>query len=141
MFCRNCGSEVDERAVVCTKCGVKPNDGAAFCQSCGKETQPAAVVCIHCGVQLARSGEQIKSRAGTKIPAGVCGILLGCLGVHKFILGYTTAGLIMLLVSLLSCGVLAGVVAIIGLIEGILYLCKSDEEFVQTYVDNERQWF
>ena len=38
--------------------------------------------------------------AEKKIPAGVCGILLGWLGVHKFILGYTTEGLIMLIVTL-----------------------------------------
>src|SRR3974390_544811 len=42
--------------------------------------------------------------ASGKIPAGVCGILLGSLGIHKFILGYTGAGLILLLVTVLSCG-------------------------------------
>ena len=80
-------------------------------------------------------------RASNKIAAGVCGILLGCLGVHKFILGYTLAGLIMLLVSVLSCGVAAPVFGIIGLIEGILYLVKSDEEFVRIYVDGRKEWF
>jgi hypothetical protein len=33
------------------------------------------------------------------------------------------------------------VIAIIGLIEGIVYLTKSDEEFVRTYVDGRREWF
>lgn len=80
-------------------------------------------------------------RASNKIGAGICGILLGGLGIHKFILGYTSAGLIMLLVSLLSCGLLAPIVHLIGLIEGIIYLCKSDDEFVRIYVDNRREWF
>jgi TM2 domain-containing membrane protein YozV len=80
-------------------------------------------------------------RASNKIGAGICGILLGWLGIHKFILGYTGAGIIMLLVSLLSCGILSGIVWIIGLIEGIIYLCKSDDEFVRIYVDNRREWF
>jgi TM2 domain-containing membrane protein YozV len=80
-------------------------------------------------------------RASNKIAAGVCGILLGGLGVHKFILGYTGAGLIMLLVSLLTCGVLLPLVHLIGLIEGIVYLCKSDDDFVRDYVDNRREWF
>jgi TM2 domain-containing membrane protein YozV len=80
-------------------------------------------------------------RASNKVPAGVCGIILGALGVHKFILGYTGAGMIMLLVSVLSCGVAAGVMHIIGLIEGIIYLTKSDEEFVRTYVDGRKEWF
>ncbi|HEV2329520.1 MAG TPA: NINE protein [Verrucomicrobiae bacterium] len=81
------------------------------------------------------------SRASNKIPAGVCGILLGSLGVHKFILGYTGAGLIMLLITLLSCFVLAPIIHIIGLIEGIVYLCKSDDDFVRTYVEGRREWF
>jgi len=81
------------------------------------------------------------SRASNKIAAGICGILLGWLGVHKFILGYTGAGLIMLLVSLLSCFFLWPIMHIIGLIEGIIYLTKSDEDFVRTYVDGRKEWF
>ena len=80
-------------------------------------------------------------RASNKIPAGICAILLGGLGIHKFILGYTGAGLIMLLVSILTCGLVWPVLHIIGLIEGIIYLCKSDDEFVRTYVDGRREWF
>jgi TM2 domain-containing membrane protein YozV len=83
----------------------------------------------------------IASRASNKIPAGVCGILLGSLGVHKFILGYTGAGLVMLLVTILTCGIAWPVIHIIGLIEGIVYLCKSDEEFVRIYVDGRKEWF
>jgi TM2 domain-containing membrane protein YozV len=81
------------------------------------------------------------TRASNKIPAGICGILLGGFGVHKFILGYTGAGLVVLLVSLLSCFILAPVMHLIGLIEGIIYLCKSDEEFVRVYVDGRKEWF
>ncbi|HOB31488.1 MAG TPA: TM2 domain-containing protein [Verrucomicrobiota bacterium] len=81
------------------------------------------------------------ARASMKIPAGVCGILLGSLGIHKFILGYTGAGLIMLLLTLVTCGVGAIVTYPIGLIEGIIYLTKTDEEFVRTYVDGRREWF
>jgi TM2 domain-containing membrane protein YozV len=81
------------------------------------------------------------ARASNKIAAGICGILLGSLGVHKFILGYTGAGLVMLLVSLLTCGVGGTVMWVIGLIEGIIYLCKPDDEFVRTYVDGRKEWF
>ena len=83
----------------------------------------------------------LAARASNKIPAGICGVLLGSLGVHKFILGYTGAGLIMLLVTVLSCGIAYPVMHIIGLIEGILYLCKTDEDFVRTYVDGRKEWF
>jgi TM2 domain-containing membrane protein YozV len=80
-------------------------------------------------------------RASNKIPAGVCAILLGGLGIHKFILGYTGAGVLMLLLSILTCGIVWPILHIIGIIEGIIYLCKTDDEFVRTYVDGRREWF
>lgn len=84
-------------------------------------------------------------RASSKIAAGICGILLGSLGVHKFILGYTGAGVIMLLVTILggivTCGISSWVIWIIGLIEGIVYLTKSDAEFVRLYVEGRKEWF
>jgi TM2 domain-containing membrane protein YozV len=83
----------------------------------------------------------VASRASNKIPAGICGILLGSLGIHKFILGYTGAGLVMLLATILTCGIAGVVLHLIGLIEGIIYLCKSDEEFVRIYVDGRKEWF
>jgi TM2 domain-containing membrane protein YozV len=80
-------------------------------------------------------------QSGNRIAAGICGILLGALGIHKFILGFTTPGIIMLLVTLLTCGWGALAMWPIGLIEGIMYLSKSDEEFYQTYVVEKRGWF
>lgn len=82
-----------------------------------------------------------QSFAGNKVAAGVCGIVLGSLGIHKFILGLTTPGLIMLLVTVLTCGVGAVVMTPIGLIEGIIYLTKSDEEFYQLYYIDKKGWF
>jgi TM2 domain-containing membrane protein YozV len=79
--------------------------------------------------------------ADKKIAAGICGILLGYLGIHKFILGYTKEGVIMLLVTILTLGFAGFIMGIIGLIEGIIYLTKSDEDFVNTYVTNKRGWF
>ena len=79
--------------------------------------------------------------SNNKIVAGICGILLGALGVHKFVLGYTKEGIIMLLVTVATCGIGGCVTSIIGLIEGIIYLTKSDEEFVSTYVTGRKGWF
>jgi TM2 domain-containing membrane protein YozV len=87
------------------------------------------------------SQESVQAFAGKKIAAGVCGILLGSLGIHKFILGLTTPGIIMLLVSVLTCGFGAPVMQIIGLIEGILYLTKPDEEFYNLYAVQKKGWF
>ncbi|MGD9688161.1 MAG: TM2 domain-containing protein [Phycisphaerales bacterium] len=79
--------------------------------------------------------------AEKKIVSGILAILLGALGIHKFILGYTVPGIIMLLITVLSLGLLAFIPGIIGLIEGIIYLTKSDEEFVRVYVQGRRAWF
>ena len=73
-----------------------------------------------------------------KIAAGLCAILLGWLGIHKFILGYTTEGIIYLVISLFSCGTVS---TILGIIEGVVYLTKSDEEFYQTYQVGKKTWF
>ena len=76
-----------------------------------------------------------------KMAAGICGILLGGLGIHKFILGYTNEGVVMLLITLLTCGAGGVVTGVIGLAEGIIYLTKTDEDFYQTYMLNQKGWF
>ncbi|RKE98630.1 TM2 domain-containing protein [Ichthyenterobacterium magnum] len=80
-----------------------------------------------------------------KVLAGVLGIVLGWAGVHKFVLGYNKEGAIMLVSSIvlyfLTCGIGTLVVSIIGLVEGIIYLTKSDEEFYNTYQVGQKPWF
>lgn len=95
------------------------------------------------------SASEIQSK---KLASGLLGILLGAFGIHKFYLGYQQEGIVMILVTLLggvvggfiTCGLLFPVVmvmSVIGLVEGILYLTKSDEEFANTYLRNRRPWF
>jgi len=80
-----------------------------------------------------------------KLAAGLLGIFLGAFGIHKFVLGYTTPGVIMLLISLVggvvTCGVASFVIGVIGLIEGIIYLTKTPEEFQALYIDGRKEWF
>ncbi|MEB3264430.1 MAG: TM2 domain-containing protein [Synechococcus sp.] len=76
-----------------------------------------------------------------KLAAGLLGIFLGAFGIHKFLLGYTTAGIIMLVVTLVTCGFGGFVMGVIGLVEGIIYLTKTPEEFKATYLDAKREWF
>ncbi|WP_136667591.1 TM2 domain-containing protein [Flavobacterium sp. H122] len=71
-----------------------------------------------------------------KVICGVLGILLGSLGVHKFVLGYTTEGIIQIILN-----IFCGLGGLIGLIEGIIYLTKTDEEFYNTYQLNKKPWF
>ena len=67
--------------------------------------------------------------------AGLLAIFLGFLGVHYFYLGKTTPGIIILLVSIFSCGVLAAVVETLTLIQGIIMLTMSEEDFEKKYTD------
>lgn len=106
-----------------------------FCKYCGKESETE--VCEEC--QKAHSEDTIEveatkvesnttstnPNAKSKIAAGLLGIFLGSLGVHNFYLGFTGKAIAQLLISLLSCGMLAGVSGIWGLIEGILILTGS----------------
>ncbi len=83
--------------------------------------------------------------ADKKLVSGILAILLGGLGIHKFYLGYQKEGIIMLVVSLVggafTCGIISGAVWIIGVVEGVLYLTKTDQEFDAMYVKGRKPWF
>ncbi len=84
-----------------------------------------------------------------KMLAGVLGIFLGWAGAHKFVLGYNKEGFILLGIFLLSIPLMCIIVGaftiyipvIIGIIEGIIYLTKSDAEFYNTYQAGKKPWF
>lgn len=141
MYCRNCSKEVDNQAVACPSCGVPPRAAKKFCNNCGSETQDIQTMCTKCGVSLS-----VASAGGkNKVIAGLLAIFLGWLGIHKFYLGYNKEGIIMILISLIggliTCGAVSGIVSIIALIEGIIYITKTDDEFYQLYVVGNKVWF
>jgi TM2 domain-containing membrane protein YozV len=80
---------------------------------------------------------QMPLQENKKITAGILALLIGSLGIHKFILGYTKEGIIQIVISVFTCGI----GGIIPFIEGIIYLTKSDEEFYNTYQVNKKGWF
>ncbi len=126
-YCPNCGAQNSVYDNGCRRCGTRlPNVGMPM--------QPAG----NPGMQTKPEG------ADKKLAAGLCGILLGGFGVHKFILGYKNEGFIMLAIYLggiILCGIPSLVICIIGIVEGIMYLTKSDEEFARTYIYNRQPWF
>jgi TM2 domain-containing membrane protein YozV len=73
--------------------------------------------------------------AQKKMVAGILGILLGFVGAHRFYLGDTTGGIIRICLNVVCAA------GIIGLIEGIIYLTKSDEDFKRIYLDEKKAWF
>jgi len=121
----------------CTKCGAQNDEMAQYCVGC---QAPLPSIGGYQPMQSVNQGPMTDWKAmgaDKKLVAGICGILLGGFGVHKFILGYTTEGIIQIVITFVTCG--AG--SIVGLIEGIIYLTKSDEEFVRTYIQNKKGWF
>jgi TM2 domain-containing membrane protein YozV len=133
-------------AVFCTKCGAQNDDYTQTCLQCQaplpslggyQPIQPPSPT------PYGQTSVQDWQRAGAdkKVIGGILAIILGGLGVHKFMFGYQKEGLIMLLVSVLSCGILYPIMHVIGIVEGIMYLTKSDEEFVRTYLIAKKGWF
>lgn len=128
------------------------------CPNCKTQNLAPGGRCTNCGTTLPIAPmpmqpvyKQQVPGAEKKLAAGICGILIGSLGIHKFILGYQQEGLIYLamfaasiIIAFVTCGIgsfLIMVPSIMGIVEGIIYLTKSDEEFVQTYVVNKKPWF
>lgn len=123
MFCKNCGQQMVDQAVVCVKCGCAAGAGANFCPNCGQPTVPGAVVCTTCGVALNApvANAAVNPNAKSKLTAGLLGIFLGAWGVHNFYLGNTGRAIAQIVVTLVTCGV----GSLWGLIEGIMILCGS----------------
>ena len=87
--------------------------------------------------EFSHNANEIIIQDNKKVVAGIFALLLGSLGIHKFILGYTKEGIIQIVISIVTCGI-AG---IIPFIEGIIYLTKSDAEFMRIYQVGRRPWF
>lgn len=99
------------------------------------------------------------SSSRSKVAAGLLAIFLGGLGIHKFYLGYLGPGLIILGLWTLGfsmeffwrsslfgpfsdIGILIWfLLVLIALIEGVIYLTKSNEEFEELYIRQRRDWF
>ena len=126
MYCRNCGNEMNNEAVVCVKCGAPKGKGNTFCSNCGNTVGPNAEFCMNCGVSFKKPEEPKGDKS--KIAAGLLGIFLGAYGIHNFYLGYTGKAVAQLLlgtVGILACGLGILASSIWGLIEGIMILCES----------------
>lgn len=106
-----------------------PGQDEQYCSSCGAIIKREAEICPECGVRNRPFGDSAASGSKDRVTAGVLAILLGWFGAHKFYLGDTGLGILYL------CFFWTGIPAIVGLIEGILYLTKTDEEFHRAYVE------
>jgi TM2 domain-containing membrane protein YozV len=154
-FCSQCGQALTLGINACSNCGnvipseltqppspiyplpnsVPPNSPIYPLQAPTPQNSPINPISTPVPVR----NEAVHSK---KIAACLFGVCLGFLGAHKFYLGYPIPGIILLSISILTCCVYGFIItAIIGTIEGILYIAKTDEEFEQTYITNRRPWF
>ena len=70
-----------------------------YCNSCGAEINDKAVVCVKCGVPATPAGEVGKS-AKTRVVYVLLGFFLGGFGIHNFYAGRTGVAVAQLLVTL-----------------------------------------
>lgn len=102
MYCRNCGNEVSEKAVMCVACGTPPRKGDKFCWNCKAETSAEAAICLKCGVDLKGVNLEGKDWLTTLL---LC-FFLGVIGIHRFYTGHTVIGIIQI-ITLGGCGIWA----------------------------------
>ena len=99
-----------------------------FCHSCGTSIYSRAEICPHCGVrQPMQYNPSANRRSRDRVAAALFAFFLGSFGAHKFYLGRIGQGVLYLLFSWTL------IPAILGFIEGIIYLTKSDEQFAAEY--------
>jgi TM2 domain-containing membrane protein YozV len=89
-----------------------------FCSKCGKQVDANLAFCPDCGTRTAAAAVPVGGELKSKIAAGLLGIFLGGWGIHRFYLGYTTIGIIQIVVTLIT----LGFGGLWGFIEGIMIL-------------------
>jgi len=105
MYCRNCGNEVSEKAIMCVACGTPPKAGDKFCSNCKAETTPEALICMKCGVSLKHDNIIYGDEKDWLTTLLLC-FFLGVFGIHRFYTGHTAIGVVQLL-TLGGCGIWA----------------------------------
>lgn len=97
MFCRNCGHPLPH--------------GSAYCETCGAATGLAQSQRGHAPAAYRPEGK-------SRVAAGVLGIVLGHIGVHRFYLGYIGIGILQIVVTCCT----LGIGGLWGFVEGIVIL-------------------
>jgi hypothetical protein len=100
MYCRNCGNEVSEKAVMCVACGTPPKSGVKYCFNCKAETASDAVICMKCGVSLKENNViNVTGEGKDWLTTLLLCIFLGVLGVHRFYTKHIGLGVLQLLTA------------------------------------------
>jgi hypothetical protein len=151
------------KIVKCQSCNTDNTGLENFCRNCGTSLGDPFQNQNPQNQQMQQPFNQGNQQqipgADKKMLAGILGIALGVMGLgvgaHKFVMGYQQEGIILLsvyligiIITVVTCGFgffigipMMVIPGIIGIIEGIIYLTKSDQEFVDTYINGKKPWF
>lgn len=136
-ICEECNTEIQSKNY-CKKCvGELLSESKKKIEKLEDNSKQAPMVFMNAGGGASSSSSSSSSSGQpggfvpvctkSKVVAGILGILLGGLGAHKFYLGRIGQGIL----YLLFCW--TGIPAIIGFIEGILYLVQNEQSFAMKY--------
>ena len=141
-------NNLKERKIFCSNCNAELRLGSKFCSKCGRVIENKSSNEMTSKDRLSTSktskvndSTEISDLKSKRLSAGLCAILLGGFGVHKFILGYNQEGYIYLgafIATFCFGGFL--LVSLFALVEGIIYLTMPIDQFKRTYVDNKKEW-
>jgi hypothetical protein len=125
LMCKKCAGATASGTAAATANPVKGAD-EIFCRSCGAVIKKEAEICPKCGVRQ-QSVPGATSGGKSRVVAAILAILLGTFGIHKFYLGKPFQGLIYLVLCW------TGLPLLVGIVEGVIYLMATDEEFEKKY--------
>ncbi len=102
-----------------------------YCTECGSRINAKAEICVHCGVRQLSTVSQntmgIAPNGRSRVVAALLALFLGGIGAHRFYLGKIGTGIL----YLVFCWTF--IPSLIGLIEGLVLLGMSNEEFARQY--------
>ncbi|MBI2918564.1 MAG: TM2 domain-containing protein [Chloroflexi bacterium] len=151
VYCSNCGVIIKRQSEFCSKCGVKvavvpapaavgapagapqvteataPGPDEIYCSSCGAIIKRRAEICMRCGVRVVGPPAAPPAPATTfsdksRLTAGILGILLGGIGVHRIYLGNIGIGILQIVVSIIT----LGIGSLWGFVEGIIIIAGGN---------------
>lgn len=124
-YCSSCGAQMDDSASFCSKCGTPaPRSQAEY-----SRPQPNSY-------QQPYHDHNPKDR----VAAALLALFLGTIGIQYFYMGKNKAGVICILISVLTCFVGAVILDVLFFIQGIIMLCGTQEEFMEKYVNTPKDF-
>ncbi len=116
MYCKHCGTQLDEGQDICPNCGVVAGNGNHYCKNCGKSVSEGAAFCANCGEKIRQSVNQTQTAVNSNTNSEAAKKL-------------EKRDLVMAIVlSVITCGIY-GIYWFIVLTDDVNTLCPEDNDF------------